>query len=73
MFIIGIFGILLLIWWGIVWTWKMIPYLFVIWVFVMVLGFVLDNWIILLLIGGLLLLAYGIYLEIKKVKSGKRL
>lgn len=71
MIILGIIGIILIIWWGIQFTWSVMPYLFAIWLVLMVLGFVIDNWIIILLIAGLMGLAYGIYLEVKKVKSGQ--
>jgi hypothetical protein len=71
MIILGIIGIILIIWWGIQFTWSVMPYLFGIWLVLMLLGFIIDNWIVILLIAGLTGLAYGIYLEVKKVKESK--
>lgn len=67
MFIIGIIGIILLGWWGLQFFYgHVLPWLFVVAVFLTCLGFMLDHPIISILIAVIAFVSWGAYLNYKE-------
>ncbi|TGE72663.1 hypothetical protein [Weissella confusa] len=66
MIIFGIIGFVLLFWFALVGLWKLIPWLILAVVVTSCLGFVIDHWIISIIIVVAALMAYGAYNDYKK-------
>lgn len=69
MFLIGIFGIVVLIYMVIRGLWSLIPWLILAVVITSAIGFVLDHWVVSLIIAFFSFAAFGYYLEKKETKE----
>lgn len=69
MFIIGIIGILMLLWYLNIWLWtKFLPWLIVAVIVTSTIGWITDHWVIVLILVIVGFVFYGAYLEDKKRK-----
>lgn len=70
MFIIGIVGILLLLWYLNIWLWtKFLPWLIVAVIVTSTVGWITDHWVIVLILVVVGFGAYGAYLESQEKKA----
>lgn len=70
MFIIGIVGIILLLWYFMGWMWQVaIPWLIVAVIVTSTIGWITDHWVIVLILVIVGFGAYGAYLEVQEKKT----
>lgn len=69
MFLIGIFGIIALIYMAVKGLWSLIPWLILAVIVTSAIGFVLDHWVVSLIIAFFAFAAFGYYLEKKETKE----
>lgn len=70
MFIIGIIGILMLLWYLNIWLWtKFLPWLIVAVIVTSTIGWITDHWVIVLILVIVGFGVYGAYLEDQKKKT----
>lgn len=69
MIIFGIIGFVLLFWFALVGLWKLIPWLIILVMITTFLGFVIDHWVIVLILIIVGFGAYGAYLEAQEKKN----
>lgn len=69
MFLIGIFGIIVLIYMAVRGLWNLIPWLILAVIVTTTIGFIIDHWIISLIIAFFAFAGFGYYLEKKELKE----
>lgn len=70
MFLIGIVGIILLLWYFMGWMWQVaIPWLIVAVIVTSSIGWITDHWVIVLILVIVGFGAYGAYLEVQEKKT----
>lgn len=70
MFLIGIVGIILLLWYFMGWMWQVaIPWLIVAVIVTSTIGWITDHWVIVLILVIVGFGAYGAYLEAQEKKT----
>lgn len=70
MFIIGIIGILMLLWYLNIWLWtKFLPWLILAVIVTSTIGWITDHWVIVLILVIVGFGVYGAYLEDQKKKT----